>query len=177
MSEMTDEQRTRLGEMVRRARLDRYATKSAAYLAAGINPQTWDRIEAGLSVKERTLRAAITTLWPGAAGDWARVLDVASVGGEQDVDYREPVSIDDRILELQKRLESLERQFYGSDVQATAEGGKLIPLPPMFGGREHEGLSPRPTVTRNLSDDDARMSELPLAAQTRNVQAEFEGRE
>ncbi|MGW8565707.1 hypothetical protein [Isoptericola sp. NPDC055881] len=73
--DITEEQRHQLAELVREERERQFGTKLRAYQAASLNSATWDRVEAGASVRADRLRAALVTLWPWSDGDWSKVLD------------------------------------------------------------------------------------------------------
>ena len=106
MQEMTDGERTALAEKVRQARLDQFATKKDAYTAAGLNAATWARIEDGLTVRDDRLVAALKLLWPGASGDWRRVLadDTTPPQGLT------IAAVDSWSAAVDRRLDELERQ-------------------------------------------------------------------
>lgn len=72
---MTEEDRRKVGRLIERARRRDYGTKSSAYSSAGVNAATWDKIEAGESVREDRLTAAVKLMWPNSNGDWREVLD------------------------------------------------------------------------------------------------------
>lgn len=99
---MTDDTwRADLAERVRRQRRRIYGTKARAYQAAGLNATTWGRIEAGQSVREASLLAAVRALWPSTEGDWTRIPD----------DDEPPAShtVEERLADLEQRVERLER--------------------------------------------------------------------
>lgn len=79
---MTSDERTDLGTRIREQRERVFGTKSAAYTEAGVNSATWDKAEAGGSVRGDLLRRIVRTLWPESNGDWTRV-----VGGSVQGDY------------------------------------------------------------------------------------------
>jgi hypothetical protein len=142
MPEMDDEQRIRLGRSVRQARMERFTTKIAAYQAAGINSATWDRIEAGESVRDHSLIPVIKLLWPPTGGDWQKVpgvkydtFDYSVFGDGLGEDY--PRLMERWVMELQERIELLEQHVYdkkkdGPDAQpdpapSTRAGGSPAP--------------------------------------------------
>lgn len=79
MAEMSESEREELAKRVATQRRIVFGAKSAAYRAASISPTTWNRIEAGESVREDSLISAIKALWPRSEGDWTRIEGVADV--------------------------------------------------------------------------------------------------
>lgn len=70
---ISEADRAALGEKIRRQRERQYGTKKAAYQAAEVNAATWDKAEAGESVRGDLLRRIVRTLWPETEGDWTMV--------------------------------------------------------------------------------------------------------
>lgn len=66
---LSADERHTLAGWVREDRRRLFITKRAAYNAAELNSATWDRIEAGLVVREDRLVAALRVLWPRSGGD------------------------------------------------------------------------------------------------------------
>jgi len=81
----TDEDRARIAAAVQARRLAVFHAKKAAYTAARLNPGTWDRLEAGQSIREDRLASAVQTLWPDTGGDWRKIPDVG--GDSHDASY------------------------------------------------------------------------------------------
>lgn len=121
---MDELERKALGEKVKRVRNARYAgSKKAAYTAAGVNAATWDRVEQGLSVKERSLVAIVTALWPETEGDWTRIdlfwprtkAIAAEEAKSPDIDWAQAVkgqpATQGDLDDLRTRLGALEEQM------------------------------------------------------------------
>lgn len=128
--DMSDRDRASLGAHIEAKRRREFATKSGAYRAAGLNSATWDRIEAGLPVREDRLMAAVRALWPKSEGDWHRIGWIRTIEVDEDrpahpiVDqagvvrqplfggsYEDPAylaHIEGWLLEVAGRLEALE---------------------------------------------------------------------
>jgi hypothetical protein len=68
--DLTTEQRRELARRVTSARIAKYGTRKAAYIAAGLNSETWRKAEAGEPLAERSLIAIVKLLWPETEGDW-----------------------------------------------------------------------------------------------------------
>lgn len=66
---MDADKRNELAEAIKARRKAIYGTKVAAYTEAKVNAATWDRAEAGESIREDRLTAIIKTLWPRSEGD------------------------------------------------------------------------------------------------------------
>lgn len=169
MEEMTAEERARLGGMVRQVRMERYPTKLAAYQDVGINSATWDRIEKGETVKDHTLRLVIKHLWPSAAGDWQQVpgvrfgdLDYSVLGDTSSEDY--PLQVERWILELQERVELLEKHVYkqpkeSPDAQHTAPNKQAGGSPAMTRDPDAEKQEAAERLLDELmSQDDYRLA-------------------
>lgn len=100
-----------------------YGSKSDAYRAAGINAATWDRIEAGETVRPDRLAAAVRLLWPESEGDWRRANagDRARDAADQLQELSNQVaSMQQKITENASRLAELEAAFDASDEQWAA---------------------------------------------------------
>lgn len=93
---MTDAERIELGERIRRQREVAFGTKRAAYQEAGVNAATWDRAEAGESIRGDRLRSIVRTLWPDTLGDWTAI------------DTRSPPTDSERVAELEARISAME---------------------------------------------------------------------
>lgn len=65
--------RARLGDLIKTRRERKHGTKKAAYQAAGVNAATWDKAEAGESVRPDLLRKIVRDLWPETEGDWEEI--------------------------------------------------------------------------------------------------------
>jgi len=109
--------RAELAKRVIERRIERFGSKSAAYHAAGVSAPTWDRIEAGESVRQDRLISAVRTLWPASRGDW-EAIDTPEEDGHQDLPAAGPIkasrtstsalasySDDDLLMELAYRLD------------------------------------------------------------------------
>lgn len=75
---MNEDDRKRLGELIAAQRRTQYGTKSAAYKEASVNAATWDKAEAGESVREDRLTAIVRLLWPSTGGDPAQALALST---------------------------------------------------------------------------------------------------
>lgn len=75
---VNEDERKRLGKLIAAQRKTQYGTKSAAYKEASVNAATWDRAEAGESVREDRLQAIVRLLWPSTGGDAEKALARAS---------------------------------------------------------------------------------------------------
>lgn len=151
--EMNEEQRSQLAELVKSQRSTQFGTKSAAYIAAGLNSATWDRIEQGLAVRDDRLVAALKTLWPESRGDWRQVLDPNAVSFEGTFDdlLRLPelnawmASVDAALRRLAENGERLERM-----IREDRERDALH--------MARDGVSPPPevdtVVSRSITPDD-----------------------
>lgn len=111
--DLTETERTEIGRQISVKRRQEFGSKSAAYQQAGVNAATWDRIEAGLPVREDRLIAAVKLLWPVTGGDWSRIPKVTEPldmpvfpGNYDDPDYLGKVET--WVMELQERIEVLE---------------------------------------------------------------------
>lgn len=96
-----------------------FGSKSAAYMKAGINAATWDRIEEGLTAREDRLIAAVKTLWPMTGGDWQKIpsapepLGMPVFSGTYD-DPEYLGHIETWVMELQERIVRLEEVVGGA---------------------------------------------------------------
>jgi len=96
---MNEAERTVLGAQIQRRREQAFETKRAAYAAAGVNPATWDRAEAGEPVRPDRLRRIVRLLWPESEGDWGRIGAAT------------PASDADRVAELERQVAVLRAQL------------------------------------------------------------------
>jgi hypothetical protein len=99
---INDAERADLGERIRTQRERLFGTKKAAYQAADVNSATWDKAEAGESVRGDLLRRIVRTLWPETEGDWTLV--------DQEIDPEDPsiiAELVDRVAALEDRLTEL----------------------------------------------------------------------
>ncbi|MCW2529350.1 MAG: hypothetical protein JWM76_4210 [Pseudonocardiales bacterium] len=71
---VNEDDRKQLGKLIAAQRKTQYGTKSAAYKEASVNSATWDRAEAGESVREDRLQAIVRLLWPSTGGDAEKAL-------------------------------------------------------------------------------------------------------
>lgn len=78
VSPVNESERKQLGELIASQRKTQYGTKSAAYKEASVNAATWDRAEAGETVREDKLRSIVRLLWPSTNGDPEKALARAS---------------------------------------------------------------------------------------------------
>ena len=166
--DMTDEQRKRFGRMVRQTRMERYETKLAAYQDAGINSATWDRIENGQSVKSHTLTSVIKKLWPSAGGDWRNVPGLFDAGGDSivgglfDEVTEYDLKIERWVLELQERIELLEKHVYrkeggsGGDTASNTPAGGSPALGEPKDGAGFEPPDGPPAAGASTPDPNAR---------------------
>lgn len=82
--DLNEVQREDLARRAHRVRIERFGgKKNAAYGAAGVNSNTWERMELAQPIAERSLVAIVRMLWPETAGDW-RDID-PPLGGDVDV--------------------------------------------------------------------------------------------
>lgn len=96
---------TALAERLRAERMTRFTgSKKAAYTAAGVNAATWDRVEAGLPVKDYTLGKVLAGLWPEASGDWSAVPPAASTSAREPGSYAD---LERRVAELERLVAAL----------------------------------------------------------------------
>lgn len=126
--DITEKDRKRIGQVVAIRRRAKFGTKSAAYRQAGLNAATWDRIEAGDSVREDRLVAALKLLWPESGGDWHKAVDEMDSQIARLVQARYPVfggswedpdylgHVEEWIEELQGRIEVLEAAVFKEEV-------------------------------------------------------------
>lgn len=127
---MSDDERRSIAGRVRMQRQKMFGTKSDAYKAANLNSATWDRIEAGLPVREDRLIAALKALWPKSDGDWTAInseldddmyyLPLLGVGPD-DPGYF--LKLEAWVLELQRRVEGLEAYVKVDERTPPAPGG------------------------------------------------------
>lgn len=167
MTEMTDEQRSQLGARVRQARMARFDSKLDAYRAAGINSQTWDRIESGLSVKERSLVASIKLLWPDTGGDWRQVPGMSEDSEAGAEVPSQSSSLEARVVQLELRIERLELLGRPGIHTERSDIGRIRALE-----SELTALRENSDADDLVSDGGATME--PIAAQERDVQKEFD---
>ena len=73
---MSDAERAELGDRIRKQRERKFGTKKAAYQEAGVNAGTWDKAEAGESIRGDRLRNIVRILWPESEGDWTAIDEV-----------------------------------------------------------------------------------------------------
>lgn len=130
--EMAESERKSVAGRVRMQRQAMFGTKSDAYKAAGLNPATWDRLEAGLPIREDRLIAALKVLFPQSGGDWTAISlerDGGQVLRESPGSEGYFMDLEGWVLELQRRIEALEAHVLtdereGGTDAGTAEAGK-----------------------------------------------------
>lgn len=153
---MNDEDRAAVAARVRAERVRRFGTKSGAYKAAQLNAATWDRIEAGQSVKPHKMAAAVRALWPSTGGDWTRIPD----------DDEPPASrtVEERLADLEQRLAAIEqhltqRESESSDGQHTTSTTTAVSATAdqrVTEARESSRRQPRPAPMPTPSDESPR---------------------
>lgn len=122
---MTEQERVDLGSLIAARRKVRFNQKKAAYVKAGVNSQTWDKAEAGLSIRDDNLRTIVRTLWPETEGEWSRIPvgpqeqdagyvaspgERAQAGVTDDEVLREIRAMRDDVRELSERVARIEQQ-------------------------------------------------------------------
>lgn len=114
---VNEEERLKLAERLVAERNDRFkGSKKAAYTAAGVNSATWDRAEAGQSIKEHSRVAIVRALWPESGGDWTKIPepdlttwdDLANPRYDAKSMARRMDGLEDRIAELLTRVGLME---------------------------------------------------------------------
>jgi hypothetical protein len=109
MTSSASEERAVLGELIRQRRESVFGTKRAAYSKAEVNAATWDKAEAGESVRGDLLRKIVRALWPDTDGDWTRLVATdpsrsAGVPAEPDRDGLGAYSDQTLLAEIADRL-------------------------------------------------------------------------
>lgn len=101
---ISDAERVDLGERIKARRERLFGTKKAAYQAAEVNAATWDKAEAGESVRGDLLRRIVRELWPETEGDWTLIGQEGwTPEGSHDAALEARVAaIEDRLTELFK---------------------------------------------------------------------------
>jgi hypothetical protein len=155
---VNEDDRKRLGDLISRERKRQFGTKSSAYKAAGVNAATWDRAEAGDSVREDRLAAIVRLLWPASDGDTERAMTRATDEWADWEDRETPLAHDeteaDRVMvwaaehfervnktlaEMADAIEALNKKVGGDDGPQTStqkndgpddDLGGVIPLRP-----------------------------------------------
>jgi hypothetical protein len=92
---VNENDRKRLGKLIAEQRKTQYGTKSAAYKEASVNAATWDRAEAGETVREDRLQAVVRLLWPATGGDPERALAYATNQWANWEDRTTPMAFDE----------------------------------------------------------------------------------
>jgi hypothetical protein len=113
--------RARLGDLIQTRRERKHGTKKAAYQAAGVNAATWDKAEAGESVRPDLLRKIVRNLWPETEGDWQEVVHGPQVGDPSMADLKE------RVDHLEEILADFIRERRGEADPTQREGNRDDP--------------------------------------------------
>lgn len=101
---LTDEDRAKIAERVRSRREVVFNTLLAAYTAAGINSETWGRIERGERVRADRLRAALHVLWPYSDGRPETILTMPDTPMTATLANLADLSDDDLLGEVRRRM-------------------------------------------------------------------------
>lgn len=115
-----DIDRAALGRKIEAQRLRVFGTRAAAYRAAGVNPMTWSRLEAGEPVRADRLAAAVKALWPRTGGDWRLIDDTT---GPTERRRLTVIDADDRelVAEITSRLDRARGERHRSEAGAGDE--------------------------------------------------------
>lgn len=91
-------ERMRLAPLIVSRRRRLFGTKKRAYIAAEVNSATWDKAEAGESVRLDLFGQIVRTLWPETEGDWTAI---GVVTGDAEL------SVEARLTAIEERLDRL----------------------------------------------------------------------
>lgn len=124
---VNEDERQKLAERLVAERNDRFkGSKKAAYTAAGVNSATWDRAEAGQSIKEHSRVAIVRALWPESGGDWTKIPepdlttwdDLANPRYDAKSMARRMDGLEDLIAQLLTRVDRMEEALLTEDDDA-----------------------------------------------------------
>lgn len=140
---ISDTQRAEIGARVKARRPRVYDRKKDAYNAADVHPDTWNKVEDGLSVSDISMRKVVRTLWPETDGEWQKI-------PLEDAPALEPAAETDRlahleaaVAELTHRVEALEITRAAAPVMAESRDLPGHPTSPAQEAKRERRRVPR----------------------------------
>lgn len=126
---MNEDERRDFAERLRGERTRRFlGSRKAAYTAAGVNAATWSRAENAETIKEASLVAIVSALWPESGGDWKKIPS-AGPGAAGPATYADLGAPGANPRVLRDRVDAIEEQLddFETRLQEIRSSGELSP--------------------------------------------------